>query len=253
MFRNAILRTPCKNMINGLADNDFGKPNYQLALEQYRGYIDALKKCQVEVTVLPKDERYPDSCFIEDSAICAGELAVLTRPGAVSRAEEIQTMEPHLRSFFKKLERIEAPATLDGGDVMMVGRHFYIGLSNRTNIEGASQLIHILNKYGMSGSTIAVKNLLHLKTGIVYLENNRMLASPEFHKDQTFNKYEIILVANDEIGAANSLWVNDRILMPVGYPVTRDRLISLKYEVIEVDISEFQKLDGGLTCLSLRF
>ena len=136
---------------------------------------------------------------------------------------------------------------------MMVGNHYYIGLSARTNLNGAEQTISILNKYGMSGSVIKLEKVLHLKTGLAYLENNNLVVCGEFLSNQEFKKFNIIEIPEEESYAANCIWINDKVLIPKGYPITRQKITDAGYMVVEVDVSEFRKLDGGLSCLSLRF
>ena len=136
---------------------------------------------------------------------------------------------------------------------MMVGDHYYIGLSERTNLEGAKQIIQILTKYGMSGSTISLKKVLHLKTGLSYLEKNNLVVSGEFVNDSLLGRYNPIEIPEKESYAANCIWVNDSVIIPLGYPTTKLRIMNVGYPVIETDVTEFQKLDGGLSCLSLRY
>jgi len=136
---------------------------------------------------------------------------------------------------------------------MMVGGHYYIGLSERTNLEGAKQIIQILKKYGMSGSTISLKKVLHLKTSLSYLEKNNLVVSGEFINDSYFGQYNSIEIPEKESYAANCIWVNESVIIPLGYPTTKQRIKNAGYPVIETDVSEFQKLDGGLSCLSLRY
>jgi dimethylargininase len=252
-FINAIVRTPCPSMVNGLTSATLGKPDYQLALEQHEKYIQALKQCRVFVTTLKPADEFPDSVFVEDAALMTLHCAIITNPGAPSRNPEPKLLGSTIRKYFTSLERIEAPGTLDGGDVMMVGKHFYIGLSERTNEKGASQLIKILKKYDMTGSTIPLKEMLHLKTGLSYLENNILLITGEFLKMEAFKNFNQIVVDEDEAYAVNSIWVNDTIIVPEGYPKTLKKIQEAGYRTITVDVSEFRKLDGGLSCLSLRF
>jgi len=143
--------------------------------------------------------------------------------------------------------------TIDGGDIMMVGGHYYIGLSERTNLEGAKQIIQILKKYGMSGSTISLNKVLHLKTSLSYLEKNNLVVSGEFINDSYFGHYNPIEIPEKESYAANCIWVNETVIIPQGYPTTKQRITNAGYQVIETDVSEFKKLDGGLSCLSLRY
>ena len=256
MFQNVIVRRPCKAMVEGITSNpQLGKPDYEKALCQHDTYIEALKSCGVNVTVLPADERYPDSCFVEDPAVITRKCAIITNPGAPSRNGEKDEIIGAIREFFPedKIEYIQAPGTLEGGDVMMVGDHFYVGRSARTNAEGIRQFIAILEKHGLSGSEVTLEEVLHLKTGVNYLENNNMLVSGEFVTKAEFAKFNSIQIPEEEAYAANCIWVNDTVIVPEGYPAVEAAVRSLGYRVILVDTSEYRKLDGGLSCLSLRF
>ena len=253
MFQTAIVRTPCEEMIHGITSASLGKPDYKLALKQHTAYVDALHSCGLDVTVLEADSRFPDSTFVEDVALCTSRFSVLTNPGAPSRNGEKTEMALVLSTFFTHVESIKTPGTLDAGDVMMVGDHFYIGISERTNDEGAAQLISILESRGMSGERVPLKEMLHLKTGLSYLENNHLLVFGEFCKHQAFSGFNKIEVGEDEAYAANSLWINDTVLVPHGFSTTLRKIKQAGFRTLEVDVSEFRKLDGGLSCLSLRF
>ena len=253
IFKKAIVKIPCKNMVNGITNANLGKPDYKLAVKQHQKYIDVLKELGLEVIVLEADENYPDSVFVEDTALLTSHFAAITNPGAASRKGEIFEMNRVLENLFPIVESVSTPGTLDAGDVMMAGDHFYIGLSERTNLLGANQLIGILAKYGLIGSTVTLKNILHLKSGASYLENNNLLLINAFIKKPEFQNYNIIPVDDDESYAANSIWINGRVLIPKGFPKTKMKIERAGYSTIEVDVSEFQKLDGGLSCLSLRF
>jgi len=253
MFTKAIVKTPCRAMINGISNAGLGKPDYQNALIQHADYIEALKECGLQVTVLPPDENFPDSTFVEDAALMTPHCAILTNPGAASRRLETHSMLLTLREFYEDVEKIETPGTCEAGDIMMVGEHFYIGLSERTNQAGAEQMVAILERYGMTGSVVELNEVLHLKTGLGYLENNNLLACGEFLIKPEFQQFNILQVDPDESYAANSVWINGTVLTPSGFPKTRALIASAGYDVREVDVSEFQKLDGGLSCLSLRF
>lgn len=253
MFTKAIVRIPGRSLISGLTSANLGVPDYELAMKQHSSYIRALRSCGVEVTILEADENFPDSTFVEDVALLTSHCAIITRPGAISRRDEISLIDSVLQEHFSNIERIEAPGTLEAGDVMMVGSHFYIGLSERTNVYGASQLMEILQKYGMTGSMVELEKMLHLKTGVSYLEQNNLLATGEFVDHEAFEKYNILEVDQDEDYAANCIWVNGKVLVPAGFPKTRSKIEMAGCETITVDVSEFRKLDGGLSCLSLRF
>ena len=255
-FNNVIVRKPCKAVCDGITSApELGQPIYEKALAQHEKYIEALKKCGVEVTVLEADERYPDSCFVEDPALITRKCAIITNPGAASRNGEKDEIIGAVRKFFPedKIEYIKDPGTLEGGDVMMVGDTFYVGLSARTNAEGIRQLGEILNKYGLECVQVPLEKVLHLKTGVNYLENNNMLVSGEFIDKPEFAKYNKIIIPEEEAYAANCIWVNGTVIVPEGYPAVLKAVQDAGYETLVVDTSEFRKIDGGLSCLSLRF
>jgi dimethylargininase len=199
------------------------------------------------------DDDMPDSVFVEDTALITPKMAVLTNPGAISRVPEVENIKGSIEKVHNNIVRIDAPGTLEAGDVMMVGGHFYIGLSERTNAKGAQMLINILENHGMTGSVVSIGGMLHLKSGVSYLENNNLLISRVLFNTSSFSQYNKIVVEEDEAYAANSVWINDKVLVPSGYPKTARAIHRAGYEIVEIDMSEFKKLDGGLSCLSLRF
>lgn len=253
MFTQAIVRRPCPEMIRGLTSSSLGKPDFKLAMKQHEAYVEALRSCGLKVQVLEADPRFPDSVFVEDVALCTPACAIVTNPGAPSRNGEKLEIKAVLEAHFTHVESIATPGTLDAGDVMMVGTHFHIGISKRTNREGAEQLSKILKRYGMSASLVPLQEMLHLKSGLSYLEHNKLLTTGEFWDHPAFTDFDPIRVDPEEAYAANSLWVNETVLVPSGFPGTLARIRESGYATITLDVSEFQKLDGGLSCLSLRF
>lgn len=253
IFRNAIVRKPCPEMVNGLTTSQLGKPDFKRALAQHARYIEILIECGLQVTVLEGDNKYPDSTFIEDVALCTSQCAVITNPGAITRNREKDGMRQVLQKYYNNIGEIKSPGTLDAGDVMMVDNHYYIGISERTNHDGAEQLLKILQRYGMTGSEVPLKNMLHLKTGLSYLEQNNLLISGELLDNTEFETFNRIVVDENEAYAANSLWINGIVIVPKGYHETKKKIEKAGYTTIETDVSEYQKLDGGLSCLSLRF
>jgi len=252
-FKHAIVRKPGKSMVNGLTDANLGIPDYELALVQHKQYVEALKSCGLKVKISEADENYPDSCFVEDVALCTPYCVIITRPGAVSRRGETDSMLKVLENYFQNIEIIIEPGILDAGDVMMVDDHYYIGLSERTNEIGASQLIAVLEKFGMTGSTVKLEEVLHLKTGVAYLENNNLVVCGEFISKPAFRQYNLIEIPAGESYAANCIWVNGNVIIPSGFAVSKQLISNSGYTVIEVGMTEFQKLNGGVSCLSLRF
>ena len=252
MFSRAIVRRPGKSLVDGITTAGLGQPDYELALQQHDAYIAALESCGLTVTVMPAEEAYPDGMFVEDVALLMPRCAVVTRPGANSRKGETTSMAIQLQSFFDNIETIEAPGTVDAGDIMMVGEHFYIGLSERSNETGAAQMIAHLKKYGYHGSTIQISEGLHFKSSVSYLENNNIVVTGELVDKSELAKFNAAVIDPAYAYSANSVWVNDRVLVPSGFPETSEAIRGLGYNIIELDVSEFQKLDGGLSCLSLR-
>ncbi|QJG66933.1 dimethylarginine dimethylaminohydrolase family protein [Mycoplasma phocoenae] len=265
-FEDIIVRTPAGSMVDGISSGLYNQTpvDYELAKEQHKIYIKTLEEAGLKVRVTEKLEKFPDSCFVEDTAVIVPgrELAILTNPGADSRNGEKEFMLPVLREYFPedKIKKITSPGTLDGGDVMMVGDTYFVGMSERTNDEGIRQFHNFLAEIGKKVVPVPMTEMLHLKTGVNYLEHNNLLISGEFLDYPTFKDFNQVVV--DEPGeeyAANCIWVNDTIIVPSGYPVLEAKVRALKksdgqpYRVVTCDTSEYKKLDGGLSCLSLRF
>ena len=253
MFRNAIVCSPCPAIIDGITSANLGKPVYSLALEEHSKYVETLEHLGLKVQILPGKDLLPDSTFIEDVALCTPFCAIIASPQAASRRDEITGMREVLTEYYRNIEEINLPATLESGDVMMVGSHYFIGISHRTNSEGADQLINILKKFGLTGSKVPLKKMLHLKSGASYLENNNMLVYGEFIESKEFERFKRIIVDEDESYSANSLWINEKVIVPDGFPKTRRKIEKAGYDTIVLNVSEFRKIDGGLSCLSLRF
>ncbi|WP_221567110.1 dimethylarginine dimethylaminohydrolase family protein [Alkalihalobacillus sp. TS-13] len=253
MYKNVIVKKPGKSYVKGLTTSDLGTPIYEKALEQHAAYVEALKKCGVSVTYLPANEDFPDSTFVEDTAVLTPEFAVISNPGTASRNGETGEIETTLQKFYGKFHYIKMPGTLDGGDILQVEDHFYIGISDRTNEEGARQLKDILESEGYKGTIVPLKEFFHLKTGISYLGKELIVAAGEFLDHPEFQQYEKITVPPEEQYSANCIRVNDYVIIPKGYEETKRQINNAGFETIELEMSEFQKQDGGLSCLSLRF
>jgi dimethylargininase len=252
-FTRAIVRQPCRNIVDGLTEADLGPPDYRIALIQHTHYIATLKVLGLEITVLTADDNFPDSTFVEDTALLTPACAIITHPGALSRRGEVDDIEHALRNFYKEIEHIMPPGTIDAGDIMMVGSHFYIGLSDRTSREGADQMTALLEKYGLTGSTIPIDDVLHLKAAAAYLENNVLVVTRALADHPDFREFDKIIVDENEAYAANCVWINGTVLVADGFPKLKAAIEAKSYPTIALEMSEFQKLDGGLSCLSLRF
>ena len=257
MFTRVITRKPCRALIDGITTSMFGegKPDYDLALKQHDNYCDVMRSLGLEVLELPADERYPDSCFVEDPAVVMAECAIITNPATDSRNGEKSEIVGAIKKYYNddQIFYIDAPGTMEGGDVMLVGKHFYVGQSDRTNAEGARQFAEIVSKFGYETTTVPVTEGLHLKDFVIYLENNNMLVSAVMNEAEAFKDYNRFVIGSDELYAINSLNINGTVLVPKGFPKTLKLIEDLGYPTVEVDTSEFGKIDGSLTCLSLRF
>ena len=254
-FTRAIVRPPAATFADGITSSGLGPPELALALEQHEAYCRALERLGLELVRLPPDPEFPDSTFVEDAAIVTGRGAILTRPGAPSRAGEVTAIGAALDRWFPELDRIKPLGTVDGGDVCEAGEHFFIGLSHRTNEEGAAQLSAWLASRGFGSSLIDIRDIpgiLHLKTGLSWLGGRRLIAWREIGGHEAFRGWEVIEVPDGEEYAANCILVNGSFLVASGFPRTTV-LLRGQGAVIELDMSEYRKMDGGLSCLSVRW
>ena len=255
-FTQALIRPPASNFADGLTTVDLGVPDFALTLRQHAAYCNALAGLGVAMHPLPASTDFPDSTFVEDTAILTARGALLCRPGAVSRAGEVALVRAPLATAFDNLAEIVAPGTLDGGDVCEAGDHFFIGLSQRTNEAGAEQLTAWLAARGYSASTIDIRgmrNILHFKSGASWLGDRRLVVIESLLTRGDWHGFETVTPHRDDDYAANLVRVNEGVLIPAGYPCFADQLRGLGYQLVELDMSEFRKMDGGLSCLSLRW
>jgi dimethylargininase len=257
MLRHAIVRPPSGNFADGLTSAGLGPPDVALALEQHSRYCEALERRGLTVRRLPPDPRFPDSTFVEDTAVLTERGAILTRPGAPSRRGEVAGIRAAVTERFPRPAEIRTPGTVEGGDVCDAGDRFFIGVSERTNEEGARQLAAWLGERGYGASCIDIRGMpgvLHLKSGLAFLGDQRLVAIDELasHAALRHGEYEVVRVDPDESYAANCVRTNAAILIAAGYPRLERKLRELGYELDVVDASEFRKMDGGLSCLSLR-
>lgn len=256
MFTKAIVRPPAENYVHGITTSTLGAPDLERALHQHAAYCSALEACGLTVFTLDPDHEHPDSTFVEDTAVVTPAVGVLTRPGAPSRMGEVTGMAGPLARHYGPLREITAPGTVDGGDICEAGNHFFIGVSERTNEAGAAQLAEILQGAGHTTSVIDIRpiaGLLHLKTGIAWLGGRQFVAFEALARHPALAAYDVVVVDDDESYAANCVRVNEHLLFAAGFPKLRHRLVELGYSLVELEMSEFRKMDGGLSCLSLRF
>ena len=256
MFTRAIARIPGSNFADGLTTVDLGIPHLDQVLEQHAHYCDALRECGLELTILEPDLHHPDSTFVEDTAILTPKAPILCRPGASSREGEVAAMGPVIERFYQRFLTIDPPGTVDGGDICEAEDHFFIGISLRTNEGGARQLAAHLGTLGYTASTVDIRRMttiLHLKSGISYIGDNTLVVMDEMAGNPQFARFHLLRVGEPESYAANCVRVNDRILVAAGFPRIADDLAARGFHPLVLNMSEFQKMDGGLSCLSLRF
>jgi len=256
LFERAIVRTPGANFADGLTTGSLGKPDFAKVLAQHAAYCEALEQCGLQVVRLDADLAHPDSTFVEDAAVLTAKSAILTRPGAPSREGEVAVIRRAIERFYTRIHEIEAPGTLDGGDICEAGPHFFIGISQRTNEEGARQLSQFLAADGYTSSMVDIRSMtsiLHLKSGIAYLNNKNLVVMEELAGREEFAGHNLIRVQAEESYACNCVLVNERVLLSSGFPGLAASLTGLGYRPLLLDMSEFRKMDGGLSCLSLRF
>jgi dimethylargininase len=227
--------------------------DYDRAVAQHRDYCARLEALGLEVLRLPADEAFPDGCFVEDTAVVLDEVAILTRPGAASRRGETPAIEAALAPY-RRIERVEAPATLEGGDVLVVGRRIFVGVTTRTNAAGIEALGRIAGSHGYDVVPVRVTGCLHLKSAVTALDDDTLLANTDWLDSGPLRSLRIVEVAPEEPGAANVLRVRQRLFGHPGFPRTPlERLERLGYGMTPVDISEFVKAEAALTCKSLLF
>jgi len=256
MFTQAIVRKPGNNFANGLTTVGLGEPDYTTALKQHEEYCRALQRCGLSLVILDPDLDFPDSTFVEDTAVLTSHSAILTHPGAPSRVGEVAAIRPVLAQFYSQIYIIAEPGTIDGGDICEAGDDYFIGISGRTNTHGAGQLARFLELEGFRVHSIdirAVPGILHLKSGLAYLGNHRLVVVNALADRPELNGFEIVHVSPTENYAANCVRINDFVLIAAGFPGLKSELEKAGYSLLVLNVSEFQKMDGGLSCLSLRF
>ena len=255
-FDRAIVRPPADTFADGLTEADLGPPDLALALAQHEAYRRALVDAGLELVELPPDPAFPDTTFVEDTAVVTAAGAVITRPGAPSRRGETAAIAEALEGLGVATREIVEPGTVDGGDVCQVDREVLIGISERTNLAGAAQLAARLADVGLVGTLVGIRALspplLHLKSGLSALGDGRVALVPQLVGHPALARLEAVVVDERERSAANCVRVNDVVLVAAGFPRFAGRLDGLGYRVVEVDVSELRKMDGGLSCLSLR-
>jgi dimethylargininase len=226
--------------------------NIAKAVAQHDGYKQCLGKLGVRVISLPAEPALPDAVFVEDPVVVVDEVAVIARMGAESRRKEADGLAEALAPF-RQLRRMREPATLEGGDVLRVDRTILVGLSPRTNQAGVAQLAAELEPFGYKVRPVAVRGALHFKTACSYVGEGTLLVNRGWIDAAALDGYKLIDVASDEHWAANALRIGETVLMPAGFPRTEAILRRAGFQVQSLDVSELQKAEGSVTCLSVIF
>ena len=251
-FDKALVRLPAASVAHGLRAVDRGNPDVDLFRSEHEQYCNALIGAGLAVLRLPPMDEYPDSVFVEDPALILPEVAVLLPAAAESRRGEAEHLADML-SRYRPLVRIQE-GFVDGGDILVAGRKVFVGLSSRTNRQGCSALARILDPFGYQTSAVDLPaDLLHLKTGCALLDDETILVTETLAETGVFSGFRTIIVPPGEEAAANALRINESVLVSAGHPETADLLRRKRYRVGVVPTGQAEKLDGGLSCMSLRF
>ncbi len=251
-YTTAITRLPAATLADGLTTARLGRPDIQLAREQHRQYCLTLERLGLDLIVLEALDEFPDAHFIEDVAIVWPEFAIITRPGAASRCDEII----HIRSTveqYREIYAIAPPGTVDGGDVLVIDQQVFVGISTRTNQAGYEQVKAIVEIQGYCCTAVPLATGLHLKSSVNYMGGNGILVTAALADDAAWATFDRTVVPLGEEYAANTLLINEYLLTPDGFPGTLDLIAQTNRSIITLPMSEMMKMDGGLTCLSLRF
>lgn len=252
-FTRAISRLPAQSCTTGLRAVDRGTPSHDLFLQQHAAYVAALENAGATVTLLDALEEFPDSVFIEDAAICLPEGAVVLRPGAPTRTGEAVAITGALNTAFDTVLQLPSGGTVDGGDILTTESEVIIGLSERTSRSGAELLGSLLSDWG---HTLRIAEtppgVLHFKSDCAIIDEETILSTSRLAGAAAFSGYQVLETAAGEDAAANAIRINDQLFIPAGHPNTAEKLAAAGYEVVILDVSEAVKLDGGLSCMSLR-
>lgn len=250
-MRTALTREVPATIVNCELTHLTREPiDFALAVEQHRQYERVLAELGCTIRRLPPLPDLPDSVFVEDTAVVLPEMTVITRPGAASRRPEVKSVADAM-SQYRQLAFIESPGTLDGGDVLIVGRTIYVGASTRTNADGIRQLAQLASPHGYTVRALTTSGCLHLKSAVTQVAEDAILVNPDWVDVSAFGEMRRIEVHPDEPFAANSLWIDASVVYPGGFDETSARLSKAGIDLRIVETSELQKAEGGVTCCSL--
>lgn len=253
-FNSAIVRQPSPSVVNGLRAEDRGDPVYEEVKSEHEDYVKVLETAGMAVTVLPALDAFPDSIFVEDPALVFSEGAILLRPGSASRRGETKEIAPALHDNFDKVLELPPPGYADGGDILVTPDSVMIGISARTDLAGANGLIDQLKKLGLKGEIVHTpKGVLHFKTACSLLDEETILVTRYLSQSGLFEGFRNMILPEGEEPAANALRINETILISARYKRTIDMLDQEGFSVVPVKTAEIEKIDAGLSCMSLRW
>jgi len=253
-FTRAVARQPGQSIVEGLRATDRGTPDIERFQAEHKAYVSALEWAGLKVIVLGAEEAFPDSVFIEDAALCLPQGTVILRPGAPSRTGEGELVATDLAGLGHKIQPNDSAGFIDGGDILVTDSAILVGLSKRTNQAGFDWLKSMLEAWGYTALAVHTPDdVLHFKSDCCVLDSNTILATSRLAGAECFAKFRVLTVPAGEEAAANSIRVNDTVLVPAGFPATAELLTREGYSVATVSVSQAALLDGGLSCMSLRF
>ncbi|WP_170410315.1 dimethylarginine dimethylaminohydrolase family protein [Ruegeria atlantica] len=253
-FSRAITRRPAPTIAGGLRAEDIGNPDFDGMVAAHKAYVAALKSTGAEVIELDPLDAFPDAQFVEDTALCLPQGAVLMRPGAPSRMGEVAEMAPTLQTRYETVLEIKGPGHIEGGDILVTGREILVGRSDRTDAKGVAELAKITSDWGHKlREVFTPEGVLHFKTDCSLMDAETILSTRRLDASGCFEGYRVLYVADGEEAAANAIRFNNLVLMAAGFPRTAEMLDQEGYSVVEIDNTDCAKLDGGMSCLSLRF
>ncbi|MBE7637454.1 dimethylarginine dimethylaminohydrolase [Sneathiella sp. P13V-1] len=251
-FTHAISRKPAQSITEGLRAEDVGNPDYDLFVQHHDAYVMALENAGARVTVLEALEEFPDCVFVEDTALCLPEGAIVMRPGAPSRLGEAAAMAPNLKTFFDDIRVIEQ-GHIEGGDILVTAKEILVGKSARSDNAGIEALRQVVSDWGYQVRALQTPpEVLHFKTDCGLLDDTTILSTHRLAASGCFEGYKIIETAAGEEAAANAIRFNDVVIMPKGFDETANRVRQAGFDVVEIPNTEAAKVDGGMSCLSLR-
>ena len=253
-FTHAVTRKPAHSVVRGLRAIDRGTPDFEIFETEHRLYLEALRQAGLKVTTLETCEDFPDSVFIEDAALCLPEGVVMLRPGTPSRTGESAQLVPELAAMGLHIHPNGSDGYIDGGDILVTDSAVLAGLSNWTDRAGFEWLKALLHSWDYKVMAVETpQQVLHFKSDCCVLDSSTIMATSRLAGKACFSGFRVLTVPSGEEPAANSIRVNDSLLIPDGFPETAEMLVREGYSVVTVPVSQASLLDGGLSCMSLRF